>query len=380
MDELEHKVAEHLLAAATDPGTHPSAGLGEAVLAGTAARRRRRRTLVTAVAAGVAATMAVPVAVFAASGRDGARPPDPAKPVTSVTPSAVQTRGALIPRSLPGGRTFRAMALGPDGSVLGMPVAVNGEGVQLPQRGVWLAGPEAGPPRRVADTPASALPYLWTMAVGATSRVWPEGETLRCQSPGRTDVRTLRASWSGREPFYVDGGLIVWGDAERRTIVTAAGCDALPHSRSLPGPLVAVSDQNAYARTRPDRVEQVNLRHGGRRPLVAETSDEAVFGAGPGTLAWADRGRLTVQRLTGSGQQSVVARRLPFAGRPGYTGTVTVGLNVVVYSAVHQDTGDGGALVVDLRTGAQVTFPGAAWAAGDLLLRDLGDGYLLERR
>ncbi|MFC7568872.1 hypothetical protein ACFQU9_37615 [Actinomadura namibiensis] len=365
MDEIERRVAERLarIGGAPPPGLH-----GRVVTAARDRRRRRRRVALLGAAAGAAATALVPAVVLTAG--SGSR----TSPATAVTPA----RDTVISRALPGGQRLRAMALGSDGSVLGVPATVDAERVRVTQRGVWVAGPGRAA-RRVADTGPDSLPYLWTMAAGRAAYVWPDGTRLRCLPPGGGEVTTLRPGWDGRDRFYSDGDAVVWWDADRKAPATSLGCAGAVRDLSVKGTLAAFSFPHAYVRSG-RTMRQVDVVSGRQTTITLPDGREpsAGFGAGPDTLAWADRNVLTVRSLSSRPSRREV-RGLPHGGDDAYLGRVTVGEHVVVFSAVHQDLDDASSLVHDLRTGKSTTVPGEAWAACPYLLRQEGDGYRLTR-
>ncbi|MQY04617.1 hypothetical protein [Actinomadura macrotermitis] len=350
MDELEHAIAERLLAAAAEPPP----GLGGRVLAEARSRRRWRRAVLAAAALGTAGVMAgaLVVASGAASPDAVAPPPGPGE--------------RLISRVLPDGARLRALALGPDGSVLGMAVTRAGE----PRPGVWLAGPAARTPRRVGDVPAGALPYLWTMAEGSGGHLWPERQTIRCLPAAGGPATALGRGWSGRERFHADGGVIVWDAGD--TLAVAAGCAGPVRDIPAKGTLEAFSYPYAFVRAGAV-MRKIDVATGRAEELRLPSGEQPSggFAAGPGILAWADGDTLTVW----AGTRRRVLHRLPRAA--GHDVRLTAGRGRVVCSATAQDGDTGQALVYDVATGRRTDLPGEALAAGDRLLYRDGDLYRL---
>ncbi|MFG1997677.1 hypothetical protein ACGFNU_00850 [Spirillospora sp. NPDC048911] len=379
MDEFELQVAEHLRTAAGDD-ERPPPGLGARIVSRTAERRRRRRGLIAAAAAGV---LVMPVAVVVVE-QISPTPSSSGTPAVTVSPRPPET----ISRRLPGGQRFRAMALGPDGTVLGGAVTIDRDGFVIPRRGVWQVEPGGGSAQRVADTRSASLPFLWLMVVGESGRVWPEREKLKCLPPARSSgasagerggARTLKAVWDGRGPFFAGKNVIVWSNPDSAELIVANGCDG--QVRKLPVKATLEAFSYPYAFVRPasgSLVEQVDVRTGAKTSITTGADMAAVFGAGPGGLAWASGDTLTV-RVARSGERRVV-HGLPHARSPEYGARITVGDGLVVYSAAHQDTDKARSLIYDLRTGTRSTVPGEAWTAGDLLLWREGDSYHLAHR
>ncbi|MBO2454492.1 hypothetical protein J4573_45905 [Actinomadura barringtoniae] len=360
MDDLERDVAEQLRTLlVADP---PPAGLAERILTRTAARRRRRR----AVAAAGAFVVCGAVVVGVAGARNGS---DPAPAAVAVAPPSAVT----IQRGLAGGQRFKAMALGSDGTVLGTSVSVGSDGASEPRGGVWTAGPSVVVPRRVQSTGAGSLPYLWTMAVGDRVQVWPEGERLKCLGPNGV-VRTIGDGWSGRDRFYTERGLVVWGRVGGRGVAVASGCDGPTRTILVKGLLKGFSYPLAFVS---DGVKtwQVDVRSGAKSavPRAPRSPDE--IAAGPNAIAWVVGDDLTIRDRATGAERSV---RLP--AYESSSNQVSVGAHVVVYSGDDED-GDGGrARVYDVRTGSYADERGPALAAGGWLLVQAGDVYKLSRR
>lgn len=381
MDELERRVAEGLSRPAPEPGRPPE-GLGRRIVSGTAARKRRRRATAAAVGFAVVAAAFPMVLGFPTEGNGrGPASVSASRDGNGAGSASPAPNGpAVVPRVLPNGDRFRAVALGRDGSVLGTAESVDGEGTVTPRRGVWLAGPGGSAPARIHDTSEETLPYLWTMANGATARIWPDGETLTClPASGNKPAHPLGEGWDGREPFYAERDLIVWWDAGEDALSVAAGCDGPVRTLPVEGTLEAFADPYAYVRAG-RTMQQVDVRSGASAaiPLPPVDDPSAGFAAGPGALAWADGDTLTVQKL-GPGGDRRVLHDLPYGRDDEYIGRITIGDGVVVYSASHQDRDTGAAMVYDLRTGRRSPLPGEALAAGDRLLWRDGDTYRLTR-
>ncbi|MFI6514979.1 sigma factor [Spirillospora sp. NPDC050679] len=357
-------------ASGTEPGaasdTAPEAGLaGRIVTAARARRRVRVRLTLAGLAFAMGFVLAVPALVV--GWREGVRSGAATGPEGDV----------VIPRVLPGGQRFRAMALGADGSVLGLPVTVDGEGTVIAQPGVWLAGPGTATPRRIQDTPPDSLPYLWAMATGASGHVWPDGDRLRCLPRGGSGgARTLRAGWDGHDRFHVGPGAIVWRLADRDELAVSASCAGAVRTVPAEGTLEGFSRPYAYVRSG-RTLWQVNVDDGRRREFRLPGAEPEAFAAGPRAFAWAGE-ELGVQPLA-SGARPQVVRGLPHAGDPAFLGRLTAGEHLVVYSAAHQDRERAASLIYDLRDGRRTSVPGEAWAAGPYLLRQEGDAYRLTR-
>ncbi|GAA2614473.1 hypothetical protein SMC26_24275 [Actinomadura fulvescens] len=369
MDEFELRVAEHLRTAGGDE--RPPSALGTRIVSRAGARRRRRRRLTAAAAVGAGATLAVPVAVISTVDRPSPAPDSSAVTVAPLPPATT------FSRRLPGGERFKAMALGPDGTVLGGAVAIGADGFVTPRKGVWQVGPGARPARLIADTPSGSLPFLWLMAVGGSGRVWPEGGRLKCLPPGEHDAaHTLKDGWNGQEPFFVGTDVIVWSDPGRGELIVTNGCQGRVRTLPVNATLEAFSHPYAFVRPEPGgRIDQVDVRTGAKTPIQTGTDTPTAFGAGPDRLAWVSGDTLTVRALR-SGERRVV-HGLPHARHSKYSPRITVGNHIVVYSATHEDTDTARSLVYDLRSGKRSIVQGEAWAAGDLLLWREGDSYRL---
>ncbi|KAB2348324.1 hypothetical protein [Actinomadura rudentiformis] len=375
MDEFELKVAEHLRTAGGDE--RPPSGLGARIVSRAGHRRRRRHQLAAAVAVGAGATLAIPVIVISVREQTS---PEPNSSVTQAVTVSPQPAVATISRRLPGGDRFKAMALGPDGTVLGGAVTIDSDGFVDPRPGVWQIKPGGASAEHVSDTPSGSLPFLWLMAVGGSGRVWPERETLKCLPAGKSGrANTLKARWDGREPFFAGKDVIVWSDPDRGELIVANGCEGEP--RRLPVKATLEAFAHPYAFVRPGSsglVEQVDVRTGAKTTIRTDADSSAVFGAGPDTLAWASGDTLTVHTLHSGARRTV--HGLPYARKAEYGTRITVGDGLVVYSASHQDTDSARSLVYDLRTGKQSMLQGDAWASGDLLLWREADSYRLAHR
>ncbi|MFC9977355.1 sigma factor [Spirillospora sp. NPDC127200] len=346
--------------------TAPETGLAGRIVA---AARARRRVRVKVMAAGLAFATGFVLSVpgLVVGWREGVRP----------GAAAGSDGDVVISRALPGGQRFRAMALGADGSVLGLPVTVDGEGKVIAQRGVWLAGPGTATPRRIQDTPPDSLPYLWAMATGTAGHVWPDGDRLRCLPRGGSGgARTLRAGWDGHDRFHVGPGAIVWRLADRNELAVSASCEGVVRTVPAKGTLEGFSQPYAYVRSG-RTLWQVNVDGGQRREFRLPDAEPEAFAAGPGAFAWAGE-ELGVQPLA-SGARRQVVRGLPHAGEPAFLARLTVGEHLAVYSAAHQDREQAASLVYDLRDGRRTPVAGEAWAAGPYLLRQEGDAYRLTR-
>jgi hypothetical protein len=355
VDDLERDVAEHLR---TLPPHDPPPGLADRILTRTAARRRRRR----AVAAIAALATCGATAVTVASLRHD--------------PAPVAGQAALtIQRVLPGGQRFKAMALNPDGTVLGAAISIGPDGATTPADGVWTAGPSAPAPRRIQHVAAASLPYLWTMATGDRTQVWPEGERLKCLDQNGA-VHDLGAGWTGRERFYAERGLVVWGDSGNGVAV-ASSCDGPRRTVPVKGTLGAFSYPDAFVAEDGGTTWQVDVRSGTQSAVPRVPGSAVEMAAGPTALAWLKTdATLTIRdRTTG---RDTTAAALPAGQEQSIQ--LTIGRNVVVYSGLSQDTDTGLSRVYDLRTGASTDENGAALAAGDWLLLQAGDTYRLTRR
>jgi len=358
VDDLERDVAEHLRALLVADA--PPAELADRILTRTAARRRRRRAI-----AAVTVVTALVVCGAAAVGVAGVRNGSDPQPVAA--PSEV-----TIQRGLAGGQRFKAMALGPDGTVLGTAVSVGPDGAEHLRGGVWKASPTVVVPRRVQSTSAGSLPYLWTMAVGDRVQVWPEGERLKCLGPNGS-VRTIGAGWSGRERFYAERGLVVWGHAGRGVAV-ASGCDGPTRTIPVKGFLKGFSYPLAFV-TEGAKTWQVDVRSSAKSAVARAPRSPDEIVAGPTALAWVTGDDLTVRdRATGTDRTV----RLPVYQSSSIQ--ITLGDHVLAYSGSGEDGDEGQARVYDLRTGAYVDEPGPALAAGGWLAVQAGDVYKLTRR
>jgi hypothetical protein len=359
VDDLERDVAESLRTLAP---AAPPPGLAERILTRTAARRRsrRRRRAVAAITA-LAACAAAAVAV-ADLRRD-------------TPPAAVQPPEVTIQRGLPGGQRFKAMAVGQDGTVLGMAISIGRDGETDPREGVWAASPTEPVPRRIAATGPGSLPYLWTMATGDHARVWTDGDRLTCLDSSGGEARMLGAGWTGRERFYTERGLVVWGDASGGVAV-ASGCDGPTRMVPATGTLAAFSYPDAFVTDGGGRTWQVDVRSGVKSAVPGVPGSPVEMAAGPTALAWVTGGGLTIRdRTTGKDTTSPA-----FVDDEDRSIQLTVGRKVVAYSSSSQDTDAGLSRVYDLRTGAYTNKPGPALVAGDWLLLQAGDTYRLTRR
>ncbi|MGI5166582.1 sigma factor [Spirillospora sp. CA-253888] len=349
-------------------GVAPGAGVAGRIVAAARARRRVRTKLMFAgLAFAMGFVLAVPALVI--GWREGMRP--------EAGRAASLGGDVVIPRALPGGQRFRAMALGADGSVLGLPVTVDREGIVIAQRGVWLASPGAATPRRVQDTSPDSLPYLWAMATGAAGHVWPDGDRLRCLPRGGSGgARTLRVGWDGRDLFHVGPETIVWRLADRKELAVSASCAGAVRTIPVKGTLEGFSHPYAYVRSG-RTLWQVNVGDGQKREFRLPHAESEAFGAGPSAFAWAGK-ELGVQPL-GDGARRQAVQGLPHVGDSAFLSRLTVGEHLVVYSTAHQDREQAASLIYDLRNGRRTSVAGEAWAAGPYLLRQEGDAYRLSR-
>lgn len=95
-----------------------------------------------------------------------------------------------IRRELPEQPPFQVLALGRDGTVLGVPRGGGGDSIL--GTGVWRAGPAGGVPELVVDTSPELSYSLWAVALGERGYLWPQGEVLACLGPdGEGPVRTF---------------------------------------------------------------------------------------------------------------------------------------------------------------------------------------------
>ncbi|MFI0410047.1 hypothetical protein [Actinomadura sp. 3N508] len=373
MDEFERTVGKLLTSPFKDED--PPAPLQGRILRRTAAARRRRVAAGGMVAAAVAGLG--PVAVMQAVPERA--PADDLAPVTATDLGAIVKRGTIvrIPRELPNKSPFEAMALNKDGTVLGVPQAGDG-GNDARSTGIWRAGPDGGRPALVAETAPGTRAYLWAMAAGDAGYLWPDGERLSCRGPaGAGPSRTLDAAWGGRDRFFADGPAFVWG-RNADVLRVATSCGGETRTYSVGGTLEGFSFPYAIVRAGAG-LRQVDVRDGAVRDLVRlGASADPVLAANSRLIAWADGGALTVlDRGAGTSRQAV--RTLPHAADPTYSGRITAGDRVVVYTAEHQDEDVAESVLFDVRTGRKVRVGGEAWAAGGWLLWREGADYRLAR-
>ncbi|MEU7897021.1 hypothetical protein AB0B45_29680 [Nonomuraea sp. NPDC049152] len=391
MDEMESRLVEVL----GDPGeTVPPPGLADRVHRGVTVRRRRRRVLALAAGAcAVALAVAVPVAVRQAGGEGQTV----AASVVGLEDLVDPAHSVTVPARTPEGKEFLPLALGEDGSLIG----VGGKG------DTWEIGPEGGPLRPLEQASSGAL------GAGPGVRVFAGGGffgPLMCRD--RSGITTAISPKGIKDftPVWVSGGTIVGSDPLLRPW-KAKGCTK---GTTLPvrGEAVAFSypdlfvvdpfDGNGLRQVDVDSgktvarrplPEGVNVRTGGNRWqlwLAAVNRD---------TFAWVVNGVLrTADRATW--QVTEGRRALPFAaemdwgGRyfsmkekiepgaentyPHLNASLTAGNRLVAYTALGETPG-WRSVVHDPRTGRSFELPGKTYAAGDWLVWLDGDAYRLAK-
>jgi hypothetical protein len=390
MDDLERAIADRLRARAD--ATHPPPGLDERIRVGVRVRRRRRRlTELTGVVAAVALVITIPAIVRLDAGRTR-----PAAPAAGPAGLAVD-RIVSVPRTLQGGAVFSALALGPDGTIVGQGVARAGKGRSDGK--VWRSGPAGGAPRPVAGAPG-----LWAAHTDGRHIVWPQNTDdrhdyqLMCAEPGSTPRQLGDQGVTSTEySFTADAGVVVWNDETEgapHTVWAARSCDERPRQVFQGGSGVAFAypDVVVVGERRPGvfdgSLRQVDVESGAAVPLRLTGSpadlagrEDAVFAANGRMLAWADGRAITlVDRRSGAARRLPV--RLPHSsGLNGEITRLTAGDGVLVYSTEPQDGDPNTArsVVYDLRTARSYSLTGEAYAAGDRLMWRDGAFYRVGR-
>jgi len=397
MNDIEDRLREALGARAEAVRPHAGAHAENARRI-RRARARRRITVPSAVAA-TAAAVAAPLALAGlpdggADALDGGAGRPPGVPVDASTVVTIPTR-------LPGGATFRADAVGADGTVVGR--TADGR--------VWRSGPDGGTPRRLGVRAAAGL----TAGRGFTTWIAPGSEKLNCRTAsGRTRAIDDQGAAAAR-PVLADGGVIVGSDVMDQPFV-AAGCGAagktlenprgsLGYAKALAYPTlftVDPLDEEHGLREVDVRTSEITRRHplpdgvGAQKPAGKPTgtvgklkrigpdgrsTNELTRVEGPLTpepawravandryFAWAAGGTLRiVDRTTWRQVLGANQARRPTAGQAA-AARLTAGDHAVAYTVA------GVATVWDTRSMRPSMWRGEAFAAGDWLLwRDGGD-------
>lgn len=382
MDEFERRLVAGLSELFAD--AQPPASLQERILRGVAVRRRRTATLASTAAVLVTATLvAGPVAVVRSQHPTGPAVEPGPQVTASAEPDALDELVDLdaavrIRRELPEQPPFQVLALGRDGTVLGVPRGGGGESIL--GTGVWRAGPAGGVPELVVDTSPELSYSLWAVAVGERGYLWPQGEVLACLGPdGEGPVRTFPEGWGGRSGFSAGGEAFVWTESWRR-IVVAERCGGPVRTIPVEGEIETFAYPHAYVLSyvRPglSALRRVDVRTGQVDELGRLESEVVEVAATGNMLAWLIGDVVTIaDPRTGTPTQTLEG--VPHGSDDLFGQRLSAGAHVVVVSVEHQNFDDAIAIAYDLRNGKRYPLPGQAWTAGDWLLWRDGEDYLL---
>ncbi|GII90754.1 hypothetical protein [Sinosporangium siamense] len=374
MDEQQRRIEEYLRAKGM--AHEPPSWLGAQIMRQVHTRRRHRRAV--AAMATVFVLAAVPaIAVTANSLQERVTVPVLASPSPGrwhgleefVDPASVKR----VPRVLPDGLRFHAMALSPDGEVLGTGRSAGAQG--RPQ-GVWAATWEDPLPRAVKT--GAPDPYLWAMAAGENSYMWPNGGSLECVVVGSGGApRVLDDRWNARTRFFTDRGVLVWTREDRKGLVVTDHCGGRQEVVPAEGLLEAVAYPYAYMRQE-GRINRVHLESGEQVALQASLSPWAQISVAANAqgVAWTDGDTLTYLD-----RGWPVHRPVRLKDHPGdqTMGRLMYGNRLLVYLSDHSDQDIASSFVYDPSSGREVSVPVEVLAAGDWLLWRDGDVYLVAR-
>jgi hypothetical protein len=394
MGDFERAIGEHLRARADDVGVPPH--LGERIETRVTVRRRRRRLAeISSAVATVAVVIAVPVAVQLRV----EQPHSPRLAASTTRPPRLNLTVdhlVSIPRELPGGKVFSALALGPDGTLIGQGTSF--DRMSHDDGRLWRSGPAGGTPRQVTSAPG-----LWAAHTDGKRIIWPQNTDrlhdfqLMCAEADAAPRQLGRQGVAAVEyAFAADSGIVVWNDEVNdmsHTVWAARSCDETPQPLFHGGSGVAFSYPDVLVAGEKKRggfdgrLTQVDVDSGAAVPLHLTGPsglagrEDAAFAANRQVLAWADGGAVTVlDRRTGAAK--AIPMRLPHTtGVNGEVRRLTAGNKVLVYSTQPQD-GDpdtAKSLVYDLRTAKSFRLAGDAYAAGDWFAWRDGASYRLGR-
>ncbi|MFA1548090.1 hypothetical protein [Actinomadura chokoriensis] len=212
MNGIEERLREAFGAGAETVRPHAGAHAENARRLRRARVRRRIAVPSAVVATAVVATAAAVAAPLALSGPPEDAP-DTLGGITGRPPGVPMDASSIvtIPTRLPGGGTFRADAVGADGSVIG----------RAPDGRVWRAGPGGGTPRRLGGRAAGGL------ATGRGFGTWiaPGSNRLNCRVPGGLTRGIDDQGAMAERPVLAGGGVVIGSDVMDQPFL-ATGCGA----------------------------------------------------------------------------------------------------------------------------------------------------------